>query len=171
MRPSTAPIRPVRFDLIIHLKTEISAPIDICFDLSRSVDAHLYSTSATGERAVAGITSGLMNLNDTVTWQAKHVWTQQLTSQIVAFNRPHYFRDSMVSGFFKRFDHDHYFEQRGDVTLVKDCFDFESPFFFAGKIVDALYLQHYLRRFLEERNRTLKHIAENAVLREKFLPA
>ncbi|MFN8659281.1 MAG: SRPBCC family protein [Candidatus Obscuribacterales bacterium] len=156
--------------MIIKLETEISAPIDVCFDLSRSVDAHLFSTRDTGERVVAGVMTGLMNLNDTVTWQAKHVWTQRLTSRIVAFDRPHHFRDSMVSGFFKRFDHDHFFEERGTVTLVKDCFDFESPFSVVGRIVDAVYLQHYLRRFLQERNRALKQIAEHAALCAQFLP-
>lgn len=156
--------------MIIQLQTEITAPIDVCFDLARSVDAHQYSTSATGERAVAGVTSGLLNLDETVTWEAKHLWTQRLTSQIVALERPHYFRDSMVSGFFKRFDHDHYFEEKSGVTLARETFDFESPFSLAGKLVDALYLQHYLRRFLVKRNRALKQIAEDTVLRAQFLP-
>src|ERR1051325_6618310 len=56
----------------IHLETFIRAPIELCFDLSRSVDVHMASTGHTGERAVAGVTSGMMNLDDEGTWGARH---------------------------------------------------------------------------------------------------
>jgi hypothetical protein len=52
----------------IHVETYIAAPPDRCFDLARNVELHLDSTSATKERAVAGVTSGLLELNDEVTW-------------------------------------------------------------------------------------------------------
>lgn len=45
---------------LIELHTEISAPRERVFDLARSVDAHLDSAGATRERAVAGVTSGLI---------------------------------------------------------------------------------------------------------------
>ncbi|MEX0794352.1 MAG: hypothetical protein WD045_14550 [Pirellulaceae bacterium] len=46
---------------MIHLRveTQIAAPLARCFDLSRSVDAHVLSASATDERVVAGRTSGM----------------------------------------------------------------------------------------------------------------
>ena len=59
---------------LIYLETYIKADIKIVFDLSRSVDLHKISTSHTNEEAIAGITSGLMGLHDTVTWRAKHFW-------------------------------------------------------------------------------------------------
>lgn len=76
---------------VIHIETSIDAPAEICFDLSRSIDLHLDSTAETGERAVAGITSGLIGLDEQVTWRAHHVWWQELTSKITAFDRPNYF--------------------------------------------------------------------------------
>ena len=43
------------------------------------------------------------------------------------FSRPDHFRDSMVRGAFRELDHDHFFEVHGDLTIMKDVFDFTSP--------------------------------------------
>jgi ligand-binding SRPBCC domain-containing protein len=156
--------------LIIKLKTEINAPIERVFDLARSIDLHKDSMSKYKEKAVAGTASGLINLNETVTWEATHFGVRQrLTSKITAFERPHYFRDSMISGAFKRFDHDHYFESRGEKTLVKDMFDYDSPLGFLGKIADVLLVESHMREMLEERNQIIKAAAESPDWR-RFLP-
>jgi hypothetical protein len=55
---------------IVRAETEVAAAPEICFDLARSVDAHLASAAATGERAIAGVTTGLLVLGDEVTWRA-----------------------------------------------------------------------------------------------------
>jgi len=69
----------------IELSTGIRSSIEICFDLSRSVDLHKLSTAKTNEEAVAGKTSGLMNLNETVSWRATHFFIrQELTTKITA---------------------------------------------------------------------------------------
>ena len=47
----------------IELKTEINSTLEICFDLSRSIDLHKISTAKTNEEAIEGTTSGLINLN------------------------------------------------------------------------------------------------------------
>ena len=52
---------------IITIETTVKAPVDVCFDLSRSIDLHTISTKHTGERAVAGVTAGLIELGETVT--------------------------------------------------------------------------------------------------------
>jgi hypothetical protein len=57
----------------MRLETVIAAPIGDCFELSLSVDAHTASMRVSGERAVGGVTSGIMKLGDTVTWRARHV--------------------------------------------------------------------------------------------------
>lgn len=147
---------------MIELVTLILAPKERCFDLSRSVELHLASTSDTGERAVAGVTSGLLHAGDEVTWSARHFGVRQkLTSRITAFERPGHFRDSMVTGAFRRFDHDHFFEAKGDATEMRDVFDFESPLGPLGRIADALVLTRYLRGFLERRNEVIKRAAES----------
>lgn len=146
---------------VIELKTEVHAPIERTFDLARSVELHMSSTSQTGERAVAGVTSGLMALGEEVTWRARHfgIW-QHLTSRITMFERPWHFRDSMVRGAFRRFDHDHFFTQQGETTIMRDVFDFQSPFNILGRMVDGLFLTDYMRRFLLTRHARIKTVAE-----------
>ena len=89
-----------------------------------------------------------------------------MTSRITAFERPHRFRDSMVRGAFARFDHDHCFAVDADGTIMRDRFDFTSPLGPLGRLADALVLTRYMRRFLVERNRVLRAIAESDRWRE-----
>ena len=50
--------------MVIRVEVDIAAPADLCFDLARCVDAHVASAGATGEQVVAGVTCGLLNLNN-----------------------------------------------------------------------------------------------------------
>ena len=146
----------------IELSLHVNAPAARCFDLARSIDAHVQTTSTTGERAVGGRTSGLLDLGDEVTWRARHfgVW-QELTSGITAFDRPHYFRDSMVRGAFGQFDHDHYFDEVDGGTLLRDVFAYRAPFGAAGWLAERLFVTAYMRRFLLARLQELKAMAES----------
>ena len=56
----------------INLTTIVKAPIQKVFDINRNIDIHQNSASGTNEKAIAGVTSGLINLNETVTWRGKH---------------------------------------------------------------------------------------------------
>ena len=146
----------------IELSTVIRAPIERVFDLARSIDLHLVTESSHHERAVAGVTSGLIGPGEDVTWRAKHfgVWLT-LTSRIVQFDRPRHFRDSMVRGPFRRFDHDHRFEPHGDDTRMHDVFDFTSPFGVLGHLANAVLLTKRMTRLLKVRNAILKRVAES----------
>jgi ligand-binding SRPBCC domain-containing protein len=147
---------------IIQLSTLIGAPQERVFDLARSIDAHQKSTESTRERAIAGVTTGLMGLNDEVTWEAFHFGIKQrLTVQITAFNRPDYFQDVMLRGAFKRMVHDHSFVEVTCGTTMIDRFEFESPVGILGRLVDRVFLGAYMRRFLVQRNQTLKELAES----------
>ena len=48
---------------VIELSTVIRAPRKLVFDLARSIDAPQDSTEGTGERAVAGVTKGLIGMD------------------------------------------------------------------------------------------------------------
>ncbi len=147
---------------VIELTTEVFSPIERTFDLARSVDLHMTSTAHIGERVVAGVTTGLLALGQEVTWRAKHfgIW-HYLTSRITAFKRPIHFRDSMVRGIFHRFDHDHFFTQNGNITVMRDVFDFQSPLRILGRMTDQLFLIRYLRPLLKARNSMIKAVAES----------
>lgn len=148
---------------IITIETKIGAPVERVFDLARSIDLHQESMNGSGERAIDGVTSGLIGMGESVTWEARHFGIRQrLTSKIVVFDRPRHFRDSMVSGAFKRFDHDHFFEAEGDGALMTDIFDYDAPLGMLGKLADLLFLERYMKRLLVERNQVIKKTAERS---------
>ncbi len=147
---------------IIELATPIAAPVELVFDLSRSIDLHMCSTSKTGERAIAGVTSGLIGHEEEVTWRAKHLgFWQSLTVRITEFERPTHFADVMQRGAFRRMVHHHYFEPTPGGTVMRDVFEYESPLGILGRIADFLFLERYLRSFLIERNRVIKAAAQS----------
>jgi ligand-binding SRPBCC domain-containing protein len=151
----------------IELTTEISSTLEICFDLSRSIDLHKISTTQTNEQAISGRTNGLINLNETVTWQATHFGVRQkLTSKIIVFDRPNYFVDEQIKGIFKSIIHEHIFEKVGDKVIMKDIFEFHSPFGLFGKLFNKLVLTNYLKKFLIERNLIIKQFAETEKWKE-----
>ena len=146
---------------LIEIKTLINADIKTSFDLSRNIDFHTASLEHSNEKAIAGKTSGLIGLNEWVTWEAKHFGiNQQLTSKITEFENPHYFVDEMVSGAFKSFRHEHVFQSKNNQTLMTDKFQFESPFGILGKLANVLFLKRYMTNLLTTRNAFLKKKAE-----------
>jgi ligand-binding SRPBCC domain-containing protein len=153
----------------IHLTTFIHAPVDRVFDLSRSVSLHKISMVDTDEKAVAGITAGLINEGETVTWQARHLFkTRRFTSKITSMTRPYHFTDEMINGDFKSFRHEHHFKSTANGTIMIDMINFESPYGFIGKMVNSFYLKNYIEKFLLIRNAVIKDYAEtekwNAIL-------
>ena len=151
----------------IQLTTIIEAPIERCFDLSRSIDLHKASMEKSGEKAIAGTTQGLIELNETVTWRAMHFGVKQkLTSKITAFDRPNYFVDEMVSGAFKSFRHEHHFTENDCTTVMKDVFEFASPYGLLGWLVNNLVLTRYVTVLLVSRNECIKRVAESEKWKE-----
>lgn len=146
----------------IHLTTFIAAPRERIFDLSRSVDLHRSSMKHHGEKVVDGSMSGLMDLNDTVTWTAKHFFRQRrLKIKITQLQRPDFFVDEQQEGDFTMMKHEHYFKPIENGTIMIDQFHFETPYGFIGKMVNKFYLKTYMTRLLNERNRTIKEAAES----------
>jgi ligand-binding SRPBCC domain-containing protein len=151
--------------IIIH--TNIKASAEIVFDLSRSIDLHKLSTAHTNEEAIAGRTKGLIQLNESVTWRAKHLGIyQKLTSEITAFKRPDYFVDEMVKGAFKSFRHEHHFEKLPEGTIMTDVFVYTSPLGFLGRMADVIFLKKYLTKLLINRNAMIKEFAESEKYKE-----
>lgn len=145
----------------IELTTPIDASLEVCFDLARDIDFHVKSAEGTEERAIAGITTGLISWGEEVTWEARHFGVRQrLTSRITVFDRPFHFRDSQVHGPFARFDHDHLFRRQEETTIMVDVFDYDSPLGPLGKVADALFLYRYMSRFLRTRALAIKAAAE-----------
>jgi ligand-binding SRPBCC domain-containing protein len=145
----------------IHLETLIAAPPEVCFDTARDIDVHMAANVRSGERAVAGVTSGKIGMGETVTWAAKHFGVRfHLTSRITAFDPPRSFVDDQVSGPFKRWHHQHHLEPRGTSTLLIDEVSFSSPFGPIGWLVDRIYLESYMTRTLRHHADHIRQAAE-----------
>jgi ligand-binding SRPBCC domain-containing protein len=150
---------------------QIAAPIQRCFDLSRSIEVHLLGTERTGERAVDGVTTGLIGPGQFVRWRARHLGVlQHLTSKITAFDSPRYFQDTMIEGTFKFMQHDHFYTAISDSqTEMRDTFTFAAPLSVLGNIAEQLFLKAYMHRFLRHRNEIVKQVAESDRWQD-FLP-
>lgn len=151
----------------IEMGTFVAAPRERVFDLARSIDVHQRSLEHTRERAVAGRTSGLIGMGETVTWRARHLGVMQhLTSRISGYERPRWFQDEQLRGAFAWFVHDHWFDEVDGGTLLRDRFRFAAPLGPLGRVAEALVLRRYMTRFLEGRNAIVKRIAEGEEWRE-----
>lgn len=137
----------------IELTTEIPASTDRCFYLSLSVDAHQSSMSDSGERAISGVTSGLMRRGDTVTWKARHFGIPiTMTSVISQYDAPYRFVDEQESGPFQRWWHEHRFESVPGGTVMMDVVEFESPAGWVGRLINIVLLTRYMTKLLKQRN-------------------
>jgi ligand-binding SRPBCC domain-containing protein len=147
-----------RFELV----TPIAAPPERVFDLSLQVEIHTASMSGSHERAVGGVTSGRLELGDTVTWQARHLglgW--RMTSLISACDPPHSFVDEQVEGPFARWHHIHRFAANGTGgTVMTDVVEFAAPLGPLGRIAESAVLDRYMQRLIRLRNQHLKRAAE-----------
>jgi ligand-binding SRPBCC domain-containing protein len=146
---------------LIHLTTFIDAPAERVFDLTRSIDLHRKSMSHAGEQAVAGTTLGLIELDDTVTWKAKHLFkTRILKVRITEMKKGLSYTGEMVDGDFKMMKHEHHFKKVDNGTILIDLFSFEIPYGFLGKMAENLFLKRYLRNQLARRVQIIKEYAE-----------
>lgn len=143
------------------LETRIDAPIERCFSLSLSIDAHTRSMGPSAERAISGVTSGEIGPGEAVTWQARHFGLPlRMTSVISEYERPRRFVDEQVRGPFARWWHEHRFEISGQQTLMLDRIEFEAPLGLLGKIAERVVLEHYMERLIVQRNLWLKRHLE-----------
>lgn len=146
----------------IILETFINAPAEICFDLMRDIRIHTETTTQTNEKAVAGVTNGMIGLGQTVTFEGTHFGVRQrFTVEVVEFDRPRLFVDEMREGAFRSFKHIHEFIGRDGGTLMRDTLIWTSPLGILGRIADKLLIERHMRRLVSGRNAKLKQIAES----------
>ncbi len=148
----------------IELHTVIKAPQQTVFDLSRSIDFHCQSASRTHEKAIAGVTSGLIKKGESVTWRGKHFgFYLKHSSKIIEMTPPVSFTDVMTQGHFTYFVHQHLFRKTtGGVEMV-DKLQYKVPHGWLGKLFDKWILKKHLTRFLEHRNKQIKRASENTM--------
>jgi ligand-binding SRPBCC domain-containing protein len=147
----------------IEVSIVVDAPLEKCFDLARDIDVHTKTVwKHTREKAIRGVTTGPIGINETVTFEATHFGIRQtLTSKIVEFNRPYLFVDEMQQGAFKYLRHVHEFEEYEGKTKMTDKLVFAAPYGVFGWLFEKLVLGRYMKKFIDDRNKQLKVLAEN----------
>lgn len=146
----------------IHITTLIHAPVERVFNLSRHIALHKKSMEHTGEKAVGGVTTGMINLGETVTWEAKHLMkTRRFTSKITSMKPYESFTDEMIKGDFKSFKHEHHFKPIDNGTIIIDILNYEVPYGVIGQLVNSFYLHRYLESLINKRNEVIKEYAES----------
>ncbi len=147
---------------VIMLTTRIKAPIEIVFNIARNIDIHQLSAVKSNEKAIDGKISGLIELNETVTWRGKHFGLNLLhKSRITKFKLSAYFTDEMEEGHFKSFNHEHFFHTENEYTVMIDRLKYKTPFGILGALFDKIILKKYLTNFIKKRNLFLKNLIEN----------
>jgi ligand-binding SRPBCC domain-containing protein len=153
-------------------RTESPLPQERLFDLARSIDAHVESQKGSGERAVAGVVTGLIGEGQEVTWRARHFGLPlTMTSRVTALDYPRSFVDEQVRGPFSSFRHSHDFEATPGGSVMTDRVEFTAPFGLLGRIAEKLILGPYLQRLIAARGR---HLAgpipgEPAIVTQRYL--
>lgn len=146
----------------IHLTSFIAAPAEVVFDLSRHIGLHKESMAGHKEEAVAGTRFGLIGKDETVTWRARHFFKERLMRvKVTEMKTGEMFIDEQVEGDFKMMKHEHYFKPCDNGTILIDLLHFETPYGILGKWFNALYLTGYMKKLLDQRNKTIREYAES----------
>jgi len=159
----------IRFEEI----TVIDAPIHRVFDLSRSVEVHLLGNVHCQEQtlAIGGVTAGLVEQDQRVTWRAKHfgVW-HNLTSEATVVEPPHRLQVTMVEGIFRSMQAEHLLRRLPSGAMeLRDVFAIAAPLPLLGPIAERLFLRRYMMALNRERNAVIQRVAESDEWR-RYLP-
>ncbi len=146
----------------------IKAPIERCFLLSTNVEL---VGRAYRMKPIEGKTSGMVEADDKLMWAGwKFGMPQMHESVITQYEKPSFFQDTMTRGRFKRYQHDHYFYEMDDRTVLNDKIRFSMPLGPLGRLVGQFVVMPYLSRRLRRRLVLLRRVAENRREWERYLP-
>jgi ligand-binding SRPBCC domain-containing protein len=146
----------------IRLNTWVDAPVERCFRLAANVDFRNACARPMKIQAVSGVTHGALREGDSVTWRGWHYGMRlSLTHRIECCRPFSHFREVMVSGVFRYYEHDLHFAVMDDGTRVRDEVRFAAPLGPIGRVLEKLVLKRYLTSLLKLRNAALKRTAES----------
>ena len=140
----------------IRLTTWVNAPVERCFLLATSRNLSSPGHSNVPSHAFGG---GSLEVGETIRW--KIGWSMaSYTSRIEAIRPYTYFREVMVAGIFRHYEHDHHFAAMDDGTRVRDEIRFTTRLGPLGHLLESV-LRNRLMNMLIERNGDLKRLAES----------
>ena len=146
----------------VRREVRVRAPAARCFDLARSVDLHVDSSTAIRARAVGGRTSGLSGAGDETTWSARFLGVRfSMATRVGDFAPPVSFGDRLTRGLLRQFAHVYRFEPTPDGGCVmSDELTVAAPFGLAGRLFERFYLTRKMRGLVRQRLAHVKGVAE-----------
>jgi ligand-binding SRPBCC domain-containing protein len=76
--------------------------------------------------------------------------------------RPYsYFRDVMIDGVFKAYEHEHHFAAMNDGTRIRDEVRFTVPLTLMGSLTEQLLVRRKVLKLIRQRNALIKRAAES----------
>jgi hypothetical protein len=116
-----------------------------------------------------GKTSGLLEKEEEITWNAKNLGLRQnLTSHHrIRVSKPLCERNA--KGAFQSLQHQHLFRKEDSGTIMMDVFAFKVPYGIIGELPCRLFMTQYMKGFLTEKNERIKKLSQ-PIAREGFRP-
>ena len=149
--------------ITIHHEVRVRAPAERCFDLTRSVDLHVDSSTDIAARAVGGRAHGLSADGDCTTWSARFCGLRfAMTTRVEDFAPPTSFGDRLTRGLLRQFAHVYRFKPLPDGgCAVSDELTVEAPFGPLGRLVERFYLARRMNLLVQRRLEHIRRVAES----------
>lgn len=145
--------------MTVRLTTWVNAPIERCFLLATSRELTSVVQSQSG---VWRAGEGALQQGDVISWQLAVMTVKFSYMSRIEGMRPYsYFKETMVAGIFRHFEHEHHFARMDDGTRVRDEIRFELRYGLLGRLLGATVLRTALMKMLGGRISRLKRIAES----------
>jgi hypothetical protein len=140
------------------VETFINASVERCFALIRDQRLH----GSTTVKRDPPDDCGAPVLGETIRFETSFLGFQQvLIVRCIELIPPRRFVDAMIRGRFGLFAHIHEFDPDGEGTRLRDMLIWEARGLFDAAM-DEILIKRRLTDVVNERNRRLKQIAENA---------
>jgi ligand-binding SRPBCC domain-containing protein len=141
--------------ITIRLTTWVNAPMERCFRLATSVPFNRATKPASAEEDA-------FEVGDTFDRSAWYLGLHvSHTSRIEEIRPFTYFKEVMVDGGFRRFEHEHHFTPMDDGTRVRSEVRFSAGMGPLGLLLERVLLRRYVMKLLMKRHMRLKNGVES----------
>ena len=148
---------------VIKDNTHIEAPMERVFLLSCSLaiverELGMHPVAEGGATRTTGLVVG----GDRIYWKGWQLGMPLYHVSLISAYEPHrFFQDTMVTGWFRFFQHDHEFTEIAGHVLLKDTIRFSMPLGPLGRWYGRKIMVPHIRGLLMRRFQLLKQIAES----------
>lgn len=140
---------------------EIAAPVEVVFDLCRSIDFHIEAGRTINARADAGQTEGLAEEGSMTVYSAAYFGLRfRLAMTVSDMHPPYRFKDQMTRGLFRHFSHHYRLTERNEGCLLEDTFSLAFPLGQLGHWLGMRFISPALYRAQDARLNAIQRKAE-----------